>query len=279
MNTIWQESFKSFTFIGEGTRKFLHGQTSADVLGCVEGETIKACALAPDGKLSVLLEIKLIDKGADVIVLSGDGDSFFLNLERGIFPADKVQIISTTNIIRIQELSLEKSWKDSFSKWFYPKDKLALDSYKSIKNATSYDYKIWRIKQGFPFKDNEINGDNNPYELGLYDLIELDKGCYLGQESMSRIFSGGKIKQKLRCFEADANVLNLIVGQKLFFKDADKEISKSCGFITSLERSKDDRYFGLSMIKTKVCDVESLFIINSSEELIMRKPISFVDIT
>ncbi|MEC8529550.1 MAG: chlorite dismutase family protein [Thermoproteota archaeon] len=46
------------------------------------------------------------------------------------------------------------------------------------------------LKLIFPDKnfEKEINGKNNPLELGLQDLIDFNKGCYLGQETISKIY-------------------------------------------------------------------------------------------
>ena len=49
-----------------------------------------------------------------------------------------------------------------------------------------------------PISPLEINGKNNPFELGLSDLVNLNKGCYLGQETMSKLAGIGHVKQQLR---------------------------------------------------------------------------------
>ena len=47
----------------------------------------------------------------------------------------------------------------------------------------------------------EINGKNNPLELGLQDLIDFNKGCYLGQETMSKIKNVSSLKQEIRIWK------------------------------------------------------------------------------
>ena len=45
--------------------------------------------------------------------------------------------------------------------------------------------------QGISPGSAELTGDTNPFELGLADRVSLDKGCYLGQETMAKLASKG----------------------------------------------------------------------------------------
>ena len=56
---------------------------------------------------------------------------------------------------------------------------------------------IYRIEQGMPIAPNEINDDYNPLEAGLIGLIDFKKGCYIGQEVISRLDTYNKVQRKL----------------------------------------------------------------------------------
>ena len=60
----------------------------------------------------------------------------------------------------------------------------------------------------------EINGKNNPLELGLKDLIDFNKGCYLGQETMSKIKNVSSLKQEIRIWQSFESNLNLDLEDK-----------------------------------------------------------------
>ena len=54
-----------------------------------------------------------------------------------------------------------------------------------------------RVRQGIPAFPNEINERHNPWEAGLDDAISLTKGCYIGQEVVSRLITYEKVQRNL----------------------------------------------------------------------------------
>ena len=91
---------------------------------------------------------------------------------------------------------------------------------------------LWKINQAIPSLNSEINGKNNPLELGLADLIDFNKGCYLGQETMSKIRNFSSLKQEIRVWTAKDKNLNLESVNKGIYNNQNKE--KSVGYITSI---------------------------------------------
>mgnify|MGYP001158610016 CR=1 FL=1 len=53
-----------------------------------------------------------------------------------------------------------------------------------------------RIRLGI-LDSNEMNPSNLPFELGLHELVKLDKGCYPGQEIHARMDSKGRLARTL----------------------------------------------------------------------------------
>jgi len=70
------------------------------------------------------------------------------------------------------------------------------------------DLKLWKINQAIPSLEMEINGKNNPLELGLKDLIDFKKGCYVGQENTARIKLKNKLSKRLFPIEIIDGKLN-----------------------------------------------------------------------
>ncbi|KAJ6827645.1 putative LRR receptor-like serine/threonine-protein kinase [Iris pallida] len=54
-----------------------------------------------------------------------------------------------------------------------------------------------RVLQGRPAAGKELTDDFNVLEAGLWSAVSVDKGCYKGQETISRLITYGGIKQKL----------------------------------------------------------------------------------
>ncbi|MFB2739627.1 CAF17-like 4Fe-4S cluster assembly/insertion protein YgfZ [Umezakia ovalisporum] len=54
-----------------------------------------------------------------------------------------------------------------------------------------------RILQGRPAPDAELTEDYNPLEVGLWQTISFNKGCYIGQETIARLNTYKGVKQYL----------------------------------------------------------------------------------
>jgi tRNA-modifying protein YgfZ len=58
-------------------------------------------------------------------------------------------------------------------------------------------YNVFRIEQGMPIAPNELNDEYNPLETALDELIDFNKGCYIGQEVIARLQTYSKVQKKL----------------------------------------------------------------------------------
>jgi tRNA-modifying protein YgfZ len=104
--------------------------------------------------------------------------------------------------------------------------------------------RLWeslRIQQGRPKSDFELTEDYNPLEVGLWQTISFEKGCYIGQETIARLNTYNGVKQKLWGIKLDKPVSPLtpitIKAQKV-------------GMLTSYTETATGGY-GLGYIRTK----------------------------
>ena len=58
-------------------------------------------------------------------------------------------------------------------------------------------HNVFRIENGMPIFPNEINDNYNPHELNLMNLVDFNKGCFIGQEVIMRLDSYDKVQRKL----------------------------------------------------------------------------------
>ncbi|MFQ5943864.1 MAG: YgfZ/GcvT domain-containing protein [Anaerolineales bacterium] len=58
-------------------------------------------------------------------------------------------------------------------------------------------FDILRVEAGLPEMGVEIQEDSIPLEVGLWDAVSFDKGCYVGQEIIARMESRGKLAKQL----------------------------------------------------------------------------------
>jgi len=271
---MWDETFPSLLLTGEGTAAFLHGQTTADVFANKELDRIfMSCWLSTKGSLKALLEIRLSDDMAEIIIISGEINSVRDGFESVIFPADKVKLEVIDPIRRRQEINNNNSWKESNFSWIDNTD-LSLEEVTNSTKATKEELENWKIRQGIPSFDREINGETNPYELGLADTINLDKGCYLGQEAMARFFRSKSLKCQLRYWEAYGESNEFDIGKKFFSTNQDEGLKKNVGVVTSSIRVNDNFFNGLALIKNNFIDKDICFS-EKDDAITLKKPISF----
>ena len=270
---IWDETFPSLLLKGEGISSFLHGQTTADVVSQKRSDSIfKSCWLSTKGSMKALLEIRLLDDLAEIVVIGGEINSIRDGFESVIFPADKVKLEVNKPIRRIQKINNYTSWKDSDFSWIENNDLIYKEHFNHEK-ATKKELEVWKIRQGIPCFDREINGEVNPYELGLGDTINLDKGCYLGQEAMARLFRSKSLKYQLRYWEAYGNSNNFEIGKKFLNTNLDKKSKRSIGFITSSIKINEKFFIGLALIKNNCLDKDCFS--EDGKYIKIKKPISF----
>ncbi|MCH7969446.1 MAG: hypothetical protein IH960_00200 [Chloroflexi bacterium] len=105
-------------------------------------------------------------------------------------------------------------------------------------------FELFRITRGIPGSDREYGEHANPIESGLFDLIDFDKGCYVGQEVIARLDTYDKVKRNLKVLECEEPIeagmtLQLPVD------------SKSAGIITSASplMTEDGVYLGLGLVR------------------------------
>ena len=81
---LWDAEFPCLRLNGNGTRQFLHGQTTADIHKTSEGALVHSCWLTATGRVQALLELRLDGEGADVLVLCGDAEAVTEGFDRVI---------------------------------------------------------------------------------------------------------------------------------------------------------------------------------------------------
>ncbi len=272
---LWDEVMPLLRLTGPGTQSFLHGQTTADLLGVNNSFFIRSCWLNKTAKVRAVLEIRLIDEGAEIIVIAGDIHEVIRGFDQAIFPADKVHLEPLKKIRRVQELNTNQLARFNNVIWLLP-NQLLPKKLEGSDLLTSTNLERWKMERGLALGPGELNEKNNPFELGLLDLVSLDKGCYLGQETMARLVRASQNKRQLRFWESESN---LLVGQKLLKSMPNSVSKKIVGLITSsIVDSKQGGSFGLAMIRSSNFLQEENYFTEDSRSLSLKLPIGFVDV-
>jgi folate-binding protein YgfZ len=65
---------------------------------------------------------------------------------------------------------------------------------------------IWRIRRGVPRFPVDLDGNSLPAEAGLEGLIDTQKGCFLGQESVAKVRNLGHPPRVVRAVRSDGDI-------------------------------------------------------------------------
>jgi folate-binding protein YgfZ len=108
------------------------------------------------------------------------------------------------------------------------------------------DLEVLRIEAGVPRFGVDYTTENLPQEAGLTRLVPVDKGCYVGQETVARIHFRGHVNRVVRPLTLSEVVPAEAVGRSLFL-DGDR-----VGTVTSAAGSPRKGPVGIGMVRVEV---------------------------
>jgi folate-binding protein YgfZ len=232
--------------------RFLNGQVSNDVRKLKpNGSAIHACVLTAKGKLCGDVFISARSNFLRLDVEPSLRESLVARLERYII-ADDVIIEDITDKFLLFHIILplgahaQGSGDENAESFFRAQrfefecegvDLFALaEHFQVVWNDLAQRFQpidaemleTFRIEAGIPKWGAELDENTLPQEAGLErDAIDFHKGCYVGQEVISRIKSVGHVNRSLRGFVSDSPLFS---GMEIFLSN---EAAKAVGHLTS----------------------------------------------
>ena len=70
--------------------------------------------------------------------------------------------------------------------------------WKQSKYASMSDWDNWRVENMYPVYPQELSRNLTPYNCGLGDYVHNSKGCYVGQEILTRMYSRNSFGKTLK---------------------------------------------------------------------------------
>jgi folate-binding protein YgfZ len=194
---------------GQGCLRLLHGQTTQALLDLTAGQKRSTCFVNATAWLGALAEVTATDGGAELLVTAGCGVEIHRALDRVIFPADQVQLQAPLPLrwhgLVDRNGSLNGAgWGLPGYHWLLKPNEPLPKPLEQLKPLDQNQQEWLRYRQGIPADPGELNAGLNPFELGLREWVSLDKGCYLGQETLAKLYSRAGVKQQLRRWFAAA---------------------------------------------------------------------------
>jgi folate-binding protein YgfZ len=253
---IKQDAFLDFSgrtklrVTGNDRLRFLNGQVTNDVRKAGEAVAVEACVLNAKGKMNAHI---FVSAAPDCFWLDADRElreALPVRLERYVI-ADDVQIENVTdrlsvfhvlsraapNLSDCRIVSLRRFAEPGWDIWA---DAAAHDDV-SRQLSSTFDHldpataEIMRIEEGIPRWGRELTEEIIPIEANLEErTVNYEKGCYIGQEVISRIKMSGQTNKRL-CGLISLDGVPLQAGMRLA---SAREKGKEAGWITSATRSE-----------------------------------------
>jgi tRNA-modifying protein YgfZ len=240
-----------FKVTGKDRVRFLNGQLTNDIDRLRSGSAIYACALTAKGKLCADLFVAATEESHYLDAESLLRESLAARLEKYII-ADDVTLEDVTDEfglfhltdskfpvssegIEIFQIESARFGTSGVDLWF-PASQTALMR-ERLKNELidAEALENLRIEQGIARWGSELSENVIPNEAALDKrAISYTKGCYLGQEVISRIKSLGHVNRHLRGLLPVGDLV-LEAGDKLI---GAAKAGKEVGLITSVGRSR-----------------------------------------
>ena len=198
-----------FRISGPDRVRFLNGQVTNDVSRNLSEEAVAACLCTLKGKVEALL---WVSSNEDSLIVDGElsqREEVFNRLDRYLI-ADDCEIVDETERMKLVHHFIDgqpgvmatrvgKLGKDL---WVQV-DSLPPNFLEENRLSPS-EFAAAGILACVPRAGYEISGETFPAELGLDRwAVDFHKGCYLGQEIVSRIESVGRVKRVLRPLMAE----------------------------------------------------------------------------
>ena len=235
---------------GRDRFRFLNGQITNDLRKASETAATEACVLNAKGKLNAHIFIAAVGESFLVDAEPELRETLRARLERYVI-ADDVQIEDVTDEFSLFHVFAEEppaprlgrivsARRFSATGWDIWTDSARRDAVRDELASAhlfidSRAADVMRIEQGLPRWGRELTDEIIPIEADLEQrTIDYQKGCYIGQEVISRIKMSGQTNKRL-CGLISLNNTPLQPGMKLVAPSAS---GKEVGWLTSTTRSQ-----------------------------------------
>ena len=278
----WSSSVHTIQLAGADARRFLHGQSSQAIELAKPGTCLATCLISPTARMRGLALVRVQEQGVELVVLSGDAAAIHQALDRVLFPMDQVELGAPqpATLVRFSGPPAEPLGD---GEWLRPGVDLGAGNDQSalllraggampswlvaLPELTPEQAELQRIRQGFPTVPNEANDDTNPFELGLAPWVSLNKGCYVGQETLAKLATYDGVKQQLRYWRCSGST-QPTPGSVLTTSSGER-----AGVISSC-LAAEESFEGLALVRRSALDQPTLLA--EGLELTISVPPGFV---
>jgi len=238
--------------------RFLNGQTTNDVRKAGPEATQESCVLNAKGHLDAHIFLSATPNDIWIDADQELREPLQTRLERYVI-ADDVMIEDVTDQFALFHVLADSEPKISGAKFCFRSWRLGIDGWdlwvevaraEAVKSTLAADYRamdeseweVLRIENGIPRWGRELTPEIIPPEANLQmRAIDYEKGCYTGQEVISRMKMSGQTRQRLSGLTSE---IALVPGMEV------RAGTKVVGRVTSAVFSQRmNSHIALAMIK------------------------------
>lgn len=274
---------------GKEAVQFLDGMITNDMKTLEDGQQM--IAAFPNAKGRLLAVVRILRQGERFLIETENSthEKIFTNLHRFTFAGDFF-VGDTSELFRCIEVfgrPKNVAAPTSFvfegpisSRHFLPMG-IADGFVKNIRNQGGVEvadelYETLRIESGIPRYGVDMDDTTIVPEIGIDDMISYNKGCYIGQEIIARIYFRGHVAKSLTGIISGAETRPvgsvLQTGDELLTADG-----KNAGRITSVTYSpKLDKQIALAFVRYDYLAENTELIANDTKVTV--KDLPFVNI-
>ena len=214
-----------FEVSGPDALRFLNGQVSNELDRDLSRRVVPACLCSLKGKVEALI---WITSGSDqhsycIDAEASQADSVIERLDRYLIADDcEISEIGEGSGFHVVAEKAPFAGKECWRLGVRGFDVEQEDGpWENLPDLSEEEMTRSKLIHGIPEYDFEISGDEFPSELGL-DVwaVNFHKGCYLGQEVISRIESVGKTKRRAALYLTEESFEK----GRVFHNESGKEI-------------------------------------------------------
>jgi folate-binding protein YgfZ len=188
---------------GKDAINFLNGLSTNKIDNIPENKVISTVVLTEKAKILDVLHIFNLNNMIISIGNSNNSKQLFSFINKKILLQDiQLQNISSLNNVDIVYDELLEVNSNSVQSnngittvnidGQYSFEIYSVNIDANFEHMSGSDFKQWRIDNLIPWHGHEISSNKNPYQCGLQSYVHENKGCYTGQEILTRMRSRNK---------------------------------------------------------------------------------------
>lgn len=172
---------------GADATRFLQGLTTIHVEALADGAHGWGAILNPKGRVLSVIDIAKL------------GDSYVIACEGNVADATRaiLEKYAVMDDVTFEPVTgpAHQVWDTIASVWTAPIVEAANDA---ARDENDPQVERMRIRAGFLRYGRDVDADHFPFETPLAQLLDYNKGCYVGQEPVFRVHAQGNAARTLR---------------------------------------------------------------------------------